>query len=105
MADHPGGSAATTERTRSTRGRRPLLPALVGFGVAALIGGVAGGLIVQATTSSGSGNGGNQAADADGAAACRASSVADDALPSVVTVRASGQGGGTGSGVAIRSGG
>jgi putative serine protease PepD len=77
---------------------------LIGFLLAAIIGGVAGGLIVNATSSSGKGS---SAAASDGtAAACPAASVADRALPSVVTVRASnGQQASGGSGVVIRSGG
>src|SRR5262249_14300516 len=60
----------------------------------------AGGLIVKATWTS-SGNGTTAAATG---AVCSAASVADRALPSVVTVQASGStGGGTGSGVVIRS--
>src|SRR5262245_14386819 len=105
MADDPSGPAATGRRARSVRGWRRLLPGLTGFALAALIGGVAGGLIVRATWSSGSGNG--AAVESNGAAAaCEAASVADDALPSVVTVQArNGQEGGTGSGVAVRPGG
>jgi putative serine protease PepD len=78
---------------------------LLGLALAALVGGVVGGLIVRATWDSG--NGSSTAPASDGtAAACPAASVADRALPSVVTVRAgSGQGGGSGSGVVIRSGG
>jgi putative serine protease PepD len=78
---------------------------LVGFALAALVGGVAGGLIVRATWEPASGNCGNGATTAAGAtgASCRAANVADEALPSVVTVRAAGgQAGGTGSGVVVR---
>src|SRR5262245_52097101 len=105
MADDPSGSAARRRRGQPARGKRRLLPLLTGFALAALVGGVAGGLIVEAWSSGG--DGGSGAAGPDGAAAaCRASSVADDALPSVVTVRASrGQEGSSGSGVAVRSGG
>jgi putative serine protease PepD len=76
--------------------------------VAAVIGGVAGGLIVRATW--GPGNGGSAAATATGSngtsAACPAAKVADEALPSVVTVRAgNSRQGGSGSGVVIRPGG
>jgi S1-C subfamily serine protease len=79
---------------------------LAGFILAALIGGVAGGLIVRATWGSGNGNSSSQSAAANGtAAACRAANVADKALPSVVTVRANnGESGGTGSGVVLRTG-
>ena len=77
---------------------------LIGFLLAAVIGGVAGGLIVNATSSSGDGS---SATASDGTAtACPAASVADRALPSVVTVRASDGGqASSGSGVVIRSGG
>jgi putative serine protease PepD len=73
--------------------------------LAAIVGGVAGGLIVRATW--GSGNGSSVTTVAGGSSAsCQASKVADEALPSVVTVRAvNSQQGGTGSGVVIRSGG
>src|SRR5262245_55134600 len=83
---------------------RRVIPAVVGLTLAALIGGVVGGLIVNATSDSGNGN--RASGETSQAAACRAANVADDALPSVVTVRASnGQQGGSGSGVAFRSGG
>jgi putative serine protease PepD len=86
-----------------------IVPTLVGFVLAAIVGGVAGGLIVRATWGPGSGS--RAAAttpSANGtAAACPAASVADKALPSVVTVRATNRhgGGSSGSGVVIRSGG
>ena len=81
MADDPSGSAATGRGTRVRRGPG-FLPALIGFALAALIGGVAGGLIVKATWDSGSGNGGNEAVESNwAAAACRASNVADEASP------------------------
>jgi putative serine protease PepD len=82
--------------------RRALFFALGGAVLVALIGGVVGGVVVKETWTSGSGS-----TTASGqAAACPAATVADDALPSVVTVQArSGQQGGSGSGVVIRSGG
>jgi len=84
-------------------GRRVGIPTLVGLVLAAVIGGLAGGLLVRETTSSG--NGSSAAARANGAA-CAAAHVANRALPSVVTVRASsGREGGSGSGVVIRPGG
>jgi putative serine protease PepD len=89
------------------RGRRHL-PALAGFAAASIVGGVAGGLIVRATWGSGNGGSGSGAPAETGgtAAACRAATVADEALPSVVTVRAgNGRAGSSGSGVVIRSGG
>jgi putative serine protease PepD len=64
--------------------------------LAAVIGGVVGGLIVHWTWDS------ESSSAADSASACPATSVADQALPSVVTVRA---GQSSGSGVVIRSGG
>ena len=77
--------------------------ALVGLLLAAILGGVVGGLIVRETWSSPNVS---SAAVSGSAAVCSAASVADHALPSVVTVRAgNGQAGGTGSGVVIRSGG
>ncbi|HUZ09872.1 MAG TPA: trypsin-like peptidase domain-containing protein [Acidimicrobiales bacterium] len=64
-----------------------------GLAVAVLVGGVAGGLVVAGTDSSGSGSG-----------ACAATSVADRVLPSVVTISARrGTSGGAGSGEIIRS--
>jgi putative serine protease PepD len=77
---------------------------LLALALAAVIGGVAGGLIVRATWGSGNSV---SASGSDGAsAACPAATVADHALPSVVTVRAgNGQQGGSGSGVVIRPGG
>jgi putative serine protease PepD len=89
------------------RGRR-FVPALAGFALAAVVGGVVGGLIVRATWGSENGNAANEApVQSNGAAAaCSATKIADEALPSVVTVRASnGREGGTGSGVVVRSGG
>jgi putative serine protease PepD len=80
------------------------VPALLAVLGAAIIGGLVGGLIVRETWKPG--NGGSTATTASGsnvtAAACPAASVADRALPSVVTVQASD---GSGSGVVIRSGG
>jgi putative serine protease PepD len=59
-----------------------------------VVGGIIGGLIVAVTRSSGSSD----------AVACPATSVANRALPSVVTISASsGRGSGTGSGVVIRA--
>jgi putative serine protease PepD len=67
--------------------------------VAALVGAGVGGLIVHASTS------GDDAPTTD--AVCTATSVADDVLPSVVTISATGPDGepGTGSGELIRDGG
>ncbi|HET8752555.1 MAG TPA: trypsin-like peptidase domain-containing protein [Gaiellaceae bacterium] len=87
--------------------RANIVPALVGLLLAAIIGGVVGGVIVREAWSSPNRNpAATGTASGKTAAACRAASVADRALPSVVTVQArDGQGGGTGSGVVIRSGG
>jgi len=96
LAENPSGSG------------RKIVPAVIALVLAAVIGGVAGGLIVRATW--GPGNGNSEAASAPGSngtsAACPAAKVADQALPSVVTIRASnGREGGSGSGVVIRPGG
>jgi putative serine protease PepD len=73
---------------------------------AAIIGGVAGGLIVRATWGPGNSSATTAAGSAGTGAACQAANVANRALPSVVTVRAgNGRQSGSGSGVAIRSGG
>jgi putative serine protease PepD len=72
--------------------------------IAAIVGGVIGGFIVRGT----SGGGGSPAAATGSGSACQASTVADKGLPSVVTISAQapgGQGGGTGTGEIIRSGG
>jgi hypothetical protein len=89
MADDRSGSAARGRESRSIQGRRRVLPALTGFALAALAGGIVGGLVVRATWSPDNGSAGSEPS---GAAACRAANVADHALPSVVTVRASGGG-------------
>jgi putative serine protease PepD len=71
--------------------------------LAAIVGGIVGGLIVHATWDSGNGNNTTAATGANGTgAACAASNVASQALPSVVTVRAASS---TGSGVVVRKGG
>jgi putative serine protease PepD len=87
---------------------RGLVLLLIALVLAAIVGGVVGGLVVRATW--GSGNGSSAASTAAGsggtAAACPAAKVADKALPSVVTIRASNaQQGGSGSGVVLRPGG
>jgi len=76
----------------------------VALGTALVVGGVAGGLIVGATQSSGSTvNSGSSTASAT-PSACPVTSVAEQVIPSVVTIAASGpNGGGTGSGEFIRS--
>ena len=84
--------------------RRGVVLGLVAL-AAAIVGGVVGGIVVREWWKPGNGS----SAAATGSttlAACRAAKVADQALPSVVTVRAVGdQSGGTGSGVVIRPGG
>jgi len=90
------------EPEHSRRPRRWLLWAALG--TALVIGGVAGGLIVGATQSSGSTvNSGSSTASATTTSACPVTSVPDQVVPSVVTIAASGPGGGgTGSGEVIR---
>src|SRR5215470_9743488 len=106
MEEDPGGAAATQRGGRSAQGWRRYLPGLIGLAVAAVIGGVAGGLIVWATTGSDNDNSASATASDGTGTSCDAANVADRALPSVVTVRAaSGQGAGSGSGVVIRPGG
>ena len=84
--------------------RRSVVLLLVGLLVAAIVGGVVGGIVVREWWKPG--NGSSAPATSGTFAACQAAKVADEALPSVVTVRAVGnQSGGTGSGVVIRSGG
>jgi len=107
MKDDPTGAPAGS-RGQPTRTRPPLLGVLAGFAAAALVGGIVGGLIVRATWGPGDVNGGaaNVLAGANGSiAACPAATVADRALPSVVTVLANGQQESTGSGVVIQTGG
>ena len=76
------------------------------LGTALVVGGVVGGLIVGETQSSGSSVSSDTSASASTASACPVTSVADQVIPSVVTISATGPGGaGTGSGEVIRSGG
>jgi putative serine protease PepD len=106
MAQGASGTAAREAEAPSPWGGRNLVLLLVAVGAAAVIGGVAGGLIVKATSSSGSGSAPAVTPLSATAAACPAATVADRALPAVVTVNASGsRGGASGSGVVIRSGG
>jgi putative serine protease PepD len=75
-------------------------------GAALVVGGVAGGLIVAATNSPASSGTPGSAATPGSAtvSACAVTPVADQVIPSVVTIAASGSGGsGTGSGEVIRS--
>ena len=78
----------------------------VALGTALVVGGIVGGLIVGATQSPGSSVNPGTSAASSTASACPVTSVADQVVPSVVTIAASGPGGdGTGSGEVIRSGG
>jgi putative serine protease PepD len=89
---------------RDTRGWLPW----VALGAALVVGGVIGGVIVAATKSSASPPSSTTPSSAGSVqvSACNVISVADEVMPSVVTISASGQGGsGTGSGEIIRSGG
>jgi len=77
---------------------------LAGFAGVALVGALVGGLIVHATDSSDVSTTGDAAGSPP--AMCQASVVADQALPSVVTIQArNGRSGGTGSGEIIKDGG
>jgi putative serine protease PepD len=95
-----------SEGARSTRGWLPWAAA----GVALVVGGVVGGVIVAATTPSASGAPPSSStagtAGSSTVSACAVTPVADQVIPSVVTIFASGSGGsgsGTGSGEVIRS--
>ena len=109
MGEDPGGVASRRRGGRSAQRRWRSLPVLAGVALAsAVIGGVAGGLIVNATSSSDNESPASASATAatGTAGSCNAAKVAGEALPSVVTVRAaSSQGTSSGSGVVIRSGG
>jgi putative serine protease PepD len=84
------------------RNRRGWLP-WVALGAALVVGGVIGGVIVAATRSSASPTSSSSSGSAQ-VSACNVISVADEVMPSVVTISASGRGGsGTGSGEIIRS--
>jgi putative serine protease PepD len=98
------------QATGSTRGRAWLW--WVGIAIAAIVGGVIGGVIVHATwSSSSSPRASARTTSSNQSGTCVASQVADEVLPSVVTITAqSGQGGpgsgaSTGSGEIIRDGG
>jgi len=82
--------------------RNRWLPWLV-LGAALVVGGVAGGAIVAATKSSAAPTTPSSAGSSQ-VSACNVTSVANQVIPSVVTISASGRGGsGTGSGEVIRS--
>ena len=93
--------------SESRHARRPWRWLLwVALGTALVVGGVAGGLIVGATQSSGSSVSSGTSASSSTASACPVTPVANQVIPSVVTIAASGpSGSGTGSGEFIRSGG
>ena len=91
--------------SRHPRGPRRWL-VWVALGTALVVGGVVGGVIVGATQSSGSTLMPGSAAASSTVSACPVTSVANQVVPSVVTIAANGpSGGGTGSGEVIRSGG
>ena len=93
-----------SESRHARRPRRWLL--WVALGTALVVGGVAGGLIVGAMQSSGSSVSSGTSASSSTASACPVTPVANQVIPSVVTIAASGpSGSGTGSGEFIRSGG
>ena len=90
--------------SKHSRGSRRWLP-WAAAGAALVVGGVVGGVIVAATSSpASSATSGAASESATTVSACAVTSVADQVLPSVVTIAASGSGGsGTGSGEVIRS--
>jgi putative serine protease PepD len=103
MPEFSGDSTTTGSRP----GRRPRRwIAWLAVGIALVVGGVVGGVIGSATASSNSSNSSGSsgsAAAADTASSCQVSNVADEVIPSVVTISAQGSGGaGTGSGEVIR---
>jgi putative serine protease PepD len=90
------------EHSRSPRRWLPWAAA----GAALVVGGVVGAVVVGATQSPGSSVSPATSAGSSTASACPVTSVADQTVPSVVTIAASGPGGsGTGSGAVIRPGG
>ena len=101
MAEERSGSTGVA----APRGRSLVL-VLVVLLAAAIVGGVVGGLIVKWAWSSDDDSQPAAAGSTDKSVACPAASVADQALPSVVTIHASnGQQAGSGSGVVLRPGG
>jgi len=104
LDEDPSGSRARAAGGPSAPRGRTIVLLVIALLSAAVIGGVAGGLIVRATWGSGNGSSASATVANGTGAACPAATVADRALPSVVTVHASsGREGGSGSGVAIRS--
>ena len=89
--------------SKHARGSRRWLP-WAAAGAALVVGGVVGGVIVAATSSPASSATSSSSASAQAVSACAVTPVADQVLPSVVTIAASGSGGsGTGSGEVIKS--
>src|SRR5215469_10160985 len=91
----------SSKHGRNTRGWLPW----AALGAALVVGGVIGGVIVAATRSSAApASTASSSAGSTQVSACNVISVADEVMPSVVTISASGRGGsGTGSGEIIRS--
>jgi len=88
--------------SKHARGSRRWLP-WAAAGAALVVGGVVGGVIVAATSSPASSATSSSSASAQAVSACAVTPVADQVLPSVVTIAASGSGGsGTGSGEVIK---
>ena len=100
------GQGAVVGESRHARSPRRRWLIWAALGTALVVGGVAGGLIVDATKSSGSSVSPTEPASSSTVSACPVTSVADRVIPSVVTIAAMGGGGSsTGSGEVIRSGG
>jgi putative serine protease PepD len=100
------GQGAVVRESRHARSPRRRWLIWTALGAALVVGGVAGGLIVGATKSSGSSASPNEPASSSTVSACPVISVAERVIPSVVTIAASGGGGSsTGSGEVIRPGG
>jgi putative serine protease PepD len=91
-----------TSTTKPAKNRRPIQWKLVAeFAGVAVVAGVIGGVITNAFISSGTAA---PLSSGSSASSCAVTKVADEALPSVVTISAKGKvGGGTGSGSVIRS--
>src|SRR6516165_4709237 len=95
-----GSKEANVSESERTPTARRWLP-WVALGGALVVGGVVGGCTNSATSSSAPGSASGSSATVS---ACAVTPVADQVIPSVVTIAASGSGGsGTGSGEAIRS--
>ena len=105
MSDTPAVEATPPDDSTPTQRSHSSSALLVaGFVGVALVGGLVGGFVVKATDTNTSNTGGLLAGSPP--AMCQASTVADGALPSVVTIEArSGRTGGTGSGEIVKDGG